>query len=202
MRIAYMDNAGEIACAGQLEMSTKNSTLYLARREHAVIVETELSDCHNLWFASQCAQVRTNLFIISSGIVWMDTDASEDSAWMCLCQGERSLTGRQVYARVNDARHASADGRVNNGFAVGIEAGGIDMCVAIDEHYNLSFPKDKQQKKERYCDHFISCSIDTSLRGCQIGIFPWVGVTCLRQACSRGRPVPWILDVPTSDAHP
>ena len=61
------------------------------------------------------------------------TDAREDCARMRLRQCQRVFTGSQVASWINNAGHAALKGSVNDGFTVGIETGGIDVGMTIDE---------------------------------------------------------------------
>jgi hypothetical protein len=79
----------------------------------------------------------------------MDTDTSEDYAGMRPGEFERGTTGSQVGARIYYARHSPSYSSLDSSFAIGIKARSIDMCVAIDKHYNISFPNAKRQKKGR-----------------------------------------------------
>src|SRR5437588_9395726 len=86
VRVAHVNDAWQIALTRKLEMSAKNLTLHIARREHAKIVQAKLADGHDLRLICQLAVAHANLVAIGAGIMRMRSDAREDYARMRLRQ--------------------------------------------------------------------------------------------------------------------
>src|SRR5450631_1342087 len=89
----------------------------------------------------------------------MNTDASEDCTRMCLCECECRATGSQVSAGIYHAIYTSCYCCLDNCFAIGIKARGIDVSVAIDEHYNVPFQEIKGKRKGDRKYLFLSPSL-------------------------------------------
>src|SRR5579883_2932614 len=79
----------------------------------------------------------------------MNTDTCKDRAGMLPGKIERGMTRRQIGTRVDHTCHTPSNSSLNDCFSVGIKTRGIDVCMAINKHYNVSFPGDKRQKKGR-----------------------------------------------------
>ena len=63
----------------------------------------------------------------------MRTYAREDCPRVRLRQRQRVLARSEIAARIDYAGHASLESSLNDGFTVGIETGGVNVAVAIDE---------------------------------------------------------------------
>src|SRR5436309_230302 len=101
MRIAHMDDTGQVALACKLKMSAEDSTLHLARREHAIVIEAELTDCHHFRFLGHLTQEYADLICIGCSIMWMNSHTSKDNARMCLCQRQCRTTGSKITSWIN-----------------------------------------------------------------------------------------------------
>src|SRR5881227_2354192 len=120
-------------------MGAKDSPLHISRREHAKIVQSKLSNSHNLGAARHFSQVLAHLVAISSGIMGVHSHAGEYHAGVRLRQCQRGTTRGQVNSRINHASNATCDSSGDNSFAIGIKTGGINMRMAIDEQTNCPF---------------------------------------------------------------
>jgi hypothetical protein len=92
------------------------------------------------------ANLYTDLITIGGSVVWMYTGAREYYARMCLCQGQSSATRSQVATWINHASDATSDGRLNHSFAISVEAGGVNVGMAIDEQAHYPFANSKKGK--------------------------------------------------------
>src|SRR5215472_2416066 len=151
-------------------MSTKDGPLYFARREHAKVVQSELADSHDFRFASHLTIMPSYFIVVGGGVMWVSSYGCEDDTRVRLRQRECKPARGEVAARVDDASNASFKSRGDHGFAVIVEAGGIDMSVAIDEQTACPF---QLAKRERYDCGFPFpvrrfSSIANAGRGCQI----------------------------------
>src|SRR5258708_30160913 len=141
-----MNDTRQITFARKLKMSTKNSSLHIARRKHTKIIQPKLTYSHYFRLLRHLANLYTNLIDIGGRVVWMYTGAREYHARMCLCQGQSSATRSQVATWINHASDATSDGRLNHSFAISVEAGGVNVGMAIDEQAQLSFRKQQKGK--------------------------------------------------------
>jgi hypothetical protein len=90
----------------------------------------------------------SDLIVVGGGIVWMCAYACKYDAWMRLCEFERELARGKINARVNDAGHAPFECSPDDRIAVGVEAGGIYVSMAIDEQMMCPFQPVVSKKKE------------------------------------------------------
>jgi hypothetical protein len=114
-------------------MSTKDGTLHLARREHAVVIEAKLTDGHHLRFPGHLTQLHAYLIRVGRSIMRMDSHACKNNARVSLCKSECGATGGQVTAWINHARYSPPYSGLNNDIAISRKAGSVDVCMAIDE---------------------------------------------------------------------
>src|SRR5437879_10723836 len=135
-------------------MSSENSSLHITRRKHTKIIQPKLTYSHYFRLLRHLANLYTDLIAIGGSVVWMDTGTREYYARMCLCQGQSSATRSQVATWTNHACDATSDGRLNHSFAISVEAGSVNVGMAIDEQAQLSFRK--QQKGKRPVWLFLS----------------------------------------------
>jgi hypothetical protein len=80
-----------------------------------------------------------NFIVVGGGIMRMCAYACKYDAWMRLGKFERELTRGKINARVNDAGHAALECSLDDGFAVGVEAGSVYVSMAIDEQMMCPF---------------------------------------------------------------
>src|SRR5260370_15862993 len=142
---------------GQLEVRAEDAALHIARREHAKIVQAELADCHDFWISCHLAVVHSYLVAVGRGIMWVCAGSSKYDTRVLLCQRERELTRGEVAARINDTGDAAFEGGRDYGFAVGIETGGVNVGVAIDEQ--PGFLSDRQKREARVSSGFFFSSL-------------------------------------------
>ena len=81
----------------------------------------------------QLAKMPFHFIIIRRGIVRVDAHASEYYAGIRFRQRDCGTTGGKITAGIDHARNATSNGCLNNAFAVGIETGGVKMCMTIDK---------------------------------------------------------------------
>src|SRR6266446_4269827 len=168
-----MNDTGQIALAGKLQVSAKDGALYLSWREHTKVVQAELADSDHLRLSRHLAILSTYLVGIGGGIMRVCSHTCKDDARVCFRQCERSPAGGEVTARVNHAGDATLKGCTNDGFAVVLEARGIDVCVAIDEQTKDPFQSGTS------CFAFFQYSsghnaMSNLLRGA-VHFFAWLG---------------------------
>src|SRR5205809_7292264 len=107
---------------------------------------------------------------VGGGVVRVCSHGCEDDARVRLRQRECELARGKVAAGVDDASNAAFKSCGDHGFAVVVEAGGIDMSVAIDEQTACPFHLAKKGKVRLWLS--LSCSplfsIANAVRGCQM----------------------------------
>src|SRR5579872_921266 len=143
-----MNDARQIAFTGKLEMSAKDGTLHIARREHTKVVQAKLTNCDNFWLASHLAILLSHLVAVRVRVVGMRTNAGKYHARVRLRQRERGLAGRQINARVYHARHAAVYRGLNYGLAVGGETRHIYMRMTINKQARCPFKQAKKGKRQ------------------------------------------------------
>src|SRR5581483_246772 len=144
IRIAHVDNAGQIEFAGQAQVRAEDLALDLAWREHAKIVQAELTNGHHFWLQRQRTIRLLNLRIIGRRIMWMRANAGKNRAGIGPGQRQRGLAGGKIAARIDDPRHSTGEGGLNDGRAVGVKTGSVDVGMAINEQLKISFPTNKR----------------------------------------------------------
>ena len=87
-----MNDARETAIAGELEMSAKNFSLYISWREHAIIIQSKLTNRYDFRFLCHIMVVDPNCLVVCGRIMRMCPHSRKDSAWMCLRQRQRGST--------------------------------------------------------------------------------------------------------------
>src|ERR1700726_4746870 len=139
VRVAHMNNTGQITFARQLKMRHKHGALHISRREHPKIVQPELANGHHLRLLRHFTVTRSNLLRMRGSIVWVRANAREDHTRMRLRQFQRVFAGSEITPRINDAGNAPLKGSLNDGFTVGIETSGVNVAVAINEQEEYPF---------------------------------------------------------------
>src|SRR5258708_26409354 len=71
--------------------------------------------------------------------MWVCAGSSKYGTRMGFCQRKRKLARGEIGTRINDASNAALAGHRNYGFAVGIEAGSINVGMTIDEQPEFPF---------------------------------------------------------------
>src|SRR5258708_30547203 len=89
--------------------------------------------------------------------MWVCAGSSKYDTRVLLCQRERELARGEVAARINDTGDAAFEGGGDYGFAVGIETGGVNVGVAIDEQ--PGFLSDRQKREARVSSGFFFSSL-------------------------------------------
>src|SRR5215469_4267585 len=134
-----MNDTWQITLAGKLEVRAEDAALHIARGEHAKIIQAELADCHDFRLSCHLAVVHSYLVAVGRGVMWMCAGSSKYDARVLLCQRERELARGEVAARINNTGDAPLESCRDHGFAVGIETGGVNVGMAIDEQPGFPF---------------------------------------------------------------
>src|SRR5271157_267500 len=106
MRVAHMYDAWQITVAGKLEMLAKDGALHISRREHAKIIQPELTNRYNLWLSCHLAIMCAHLIAVGSSIMRVCPYPRKDNTWMRFRQRKRKSTRVEITTRINDAGNA------------------------------------------------------------------------------------------------
>src|SRR5581483_12082078 len=96
MRVAHMNDAGQMALTRQFEMCYKYGALHISRREHPKIVQPELANRHHFWLFRHLAVTRAHLFAMGSRVMRVRADARKDHAGVRLRQRQGMFARSQV----------------------------------------------------------------------------------------------------------
>ena len=73
-------------------MSTKDGSLYISWREHAKIIQPELTYRYNFRFLCHLTVESPYFIAIRGRVMWMCPYSRKDSTWMCFRQSKREST--------------------------------------------------------------------------------------------------------------
>src|SRR5207248_10135913 len=143
-------------------MRAKDGALYISWREHAKIIQSELTNRYNFRFLCHLTIVSSYFIAIRGRIMWMCSYSCKDNTWMCFRQCKRESTGIEIATGIYDTCNPRFKGSRNNIFAVCIKAGGVNVGVAINEQTRYPFLGGVPYTSISIVPGFLGCQIRMS----------------------------------------
>jgi len=132
--VAAMDDEGEVAACGEVELPFEGVALCGAGGVVIVIVESGFADGDNVAGEGEGFDLATDVGGGAVGFVGVDSDGGAEEVGMGAGECECGGAGFESCTDGDDARKSGGAGALKDGVEVGGEAGVVEVGVGVYEH--------------------------------------------------------------------